>query len=694
MATISKMNKIFVGVVGISMLLLSYLGSIGCNGEPPPASFNKNFRLIFPQTTNVPTINGLLTDAAWNDSFELGLEEGSTSSQAKVHGVADANNIYMHFEIEDNGFDITDVLFVAFNPSSTDSDYHLLVIYPCEFGESSCPNDGSSINPDVDYYTGTKSGSTVTWGSPGPAPAGVSASVATAGGTNWSVELKLPRGAPFNFPNSSYFGFYTSIAETDLAATNADDLVTEYTWPYNNETGDTNVISTITNLPQITVWGNASLSTSIGNGVRISSSDIYTNYGPSTIHPVDPNTFYAEAHNNTLQSGTLVTANSVRATFKWANFGLPSYSSFHLIPEDATPAAGNPTGYQSILATDTALYSINWQTQNQAERDFYSANRHWCVRVDLDSTDPSTVFYDSSAQANMDFVEIASPFKANATIATKGYVLPKDSRQHDFIVEEKFYNTDPKMKWQSQIEGMNKVNSRGIYKLSIAPEKNAKLGFAVLPPVVAIPYKEYQVKPGMDGGNNPYVQIPVRKGQIVTLISQGTVVVPPIGGTEPGTGPVVTGPLGRTVKSTTLTKPVLYKSRTDQVQLGALVGSWDNFKESSFMIGAAKSLKVPAGAKYLYLATNSIKGKEGEIAGTGYQTRAIVSDIKDYQLKTNPSLGLTNKYTDVVPLGSNLPTVIYRGKRKTGKTLTIKGKTLHVYDSVGSFGYIVKGKKK
>lgn len=196
-------------------------------------------------------------------------------------------------------------------------------------------------------------------------------------------------------------------------------MVTEFTWPYNNPTGDTNVTSTITNLPVISVWGNASLSTSIGNGVRISGSDIYTNHGPSTIHPVDLNTFYAEAHNNTLQSGTLVTANNVRATFNWANFGLPSHSSFQRIPEETNPATGNPTSYQNILATDSETYSINWQTQNQTERDFYNANRHWCIRVDLDSSDPSTIFYDNSAQANMNFVEISSPFTSKATVATK-----------------------------------------------------------------------------------------------------------------------------------------------------------------------------------------------------------------------------------------------------------------------------------
>lgn len=141
MTTVSRMNKIIAGLVVTFLMLLSYFGSIGCNGngETPPDSFNKHFRLIFPQTTNIPVINGLLTDSAWDDSFELGLEEGSTLSQAKIHGVADTNNIYLHFEIEDNGFDITDVLFVAFNPSSGSSDYHMLVIYPCEFGEGNCP---------------------------------------------------------------------------------------------------------------------------------------------------------------------------------------------------------------------------------------------------------------------------------------------------------------------------------------------------------------------------------------------------------------------------------------------------------------------------------------------------------------------------------------------------------------------------
>jgi len=98
MTTVTKINKVIAGLVVTFLMLLSYFGSIGCNGngETTPASFNKNFRLIFPQTTNVPVINGLLSDTAWDDSFELGLEEGSTLSQAKVHGVADANDPGCH----------------------------------------------------------------------------------------------------------------------------------------------------------------------------------------------------------------------------------------------------------------------------------------------------------------------------------------------------------------------------------------------------------------------------------------------------------------------------------------------------------------------------------------------------------------------------------------------------------------------
>lgn len=273
--------------------------------------------------------------------------------------------------------------------------------------------------------------------------------------------------------------------------------------------------------------------------------------------------------------------------------------------------------------------------------------------------------------------------------------MPKNRRQHDFIIEERFYNTEAKLNWKSEIQGMQKINSNGLYKLSVAPEKNAKLGFSVLPPDVEIPVKEYLVKPALDGVSNPYVQIPVRYGQMVTLISKGSVVIPPIDGTDPGTGPVVVGPLGssRLKATTALSQPALYKSKSNQVQIGALVGSWDNFKESSFMIGSAKTLKVPKGTSRLYLATNSIKGQEGQVSGTGYQSSVIVSNIKSYHLKANPALRLNRKYTDAIPLGSNLPTVIYRGKRKTGKTITIKGKTLQIYDSVGSFGYIVKGKK-
>lgn len=673
-----------ITVVAVVLGALSYIGSIGCNGdgETTPSEFDKNYRLIFPQTTHVPAIDGLLTvsgspmvaEDAWNDSFRLDLVDASNIPGAVMHGVADANNIYLYFEIEDSGFEETDVLLLAFNPSSTASDFHLLIIYPCPLSAGGCPSTGDSLPVDIDYYTGSASGNTVAW-TGSAASTGVVAKAATAGGTDWTVELKIPRGAPFNFPATDYFGFYANQAETDTFTGSA----TEYTWPFINPIGTTNIYGDLTKTPDTTVWGNASLSTSIGNGVRISSRDIYTSHGLSSISWNDSNTFYADVHNNTLQSGTLVAAQDVRATFKWANFGLPGYSSFNNIPAPT----GNPTAYANIDPTDSEIYSIDWQA-SVADQPFYRDNPHWCIRVELNSTNPATVFYRQQAQANMDFVTTSSPFIAQAAVDAMGYQLPDGSKLHEFLLEERFYNMEPGLKWTSELKGVEKIKD-SVYKLALKPEQKQRVDLSVLPPDVAIPGENLQVQLPIPGNEDPYTVMPVKSGQLVTVIAQGKVNI------KIDESRIITAnPVGVVLKEQDNKRYLHTQVSKTPSRIGALIGSWDGFKESSFFVGATSTLKVPGGAESLSLTINSVLDEKVESSKEAYKAYVVTSDLKPYHVSANSSLALNHQPSDVVTIGANLPTVIYRGKRKTGKRITIKKKTFEVYESVGAFGYIVK----
>lgn len=647
-----------------SLTLLSLLATAivaGCNGETPPSAFDPNYRLLIPETavvSGVAEIDGLNTDAKWNDGFRLDLIDGVTTSGVILEGVADSSNLYLYFEIEESEFSSTDRVVIALNPSSGATDNRLLIIRPCPTGTAGCGSTDDNLPSQIAYFVDTDDD-----GNWEPATGhGVTAETATSGGIVWTVEVMIPRGAPFNLPSTAYFGLYTNILETSSFA-----IAAQYTWPFNNDAGTTLLGGSPEAVPADAVWGNATLDTSIGNGVRISASDVSTNHGTSTISWNEPNEFYATAHNNTLTSGSLVSAEDVRASFRWKNFGLPSFSSFQLIPEDASPAAGNPTAYVDILPTASETYQLDW-TVPVVDQAFYQANDHWCVRVELDSTNPATVFYRDSVQRNMDFADTSSPFVAKAVVDATGYKLPEGSRVHNYILEERFYNFDSKLKWKSELTGVSEL-AESIYTMEIPPEKPLDVGLKVLPPDEAlVPFEEISFKAAKPGDVSGLTKLGVKPGQLVTLLTEQEF-----------------KPADPDKKESTANE------ERRHIASARLYGSWDGFKESRFFVGGGMSLKVPKGASTLFL--NAEKSEKAEISVESMRVRLYITDLMAYHLRSNSALKLDRDPNGIVQLGANLPTVIYRGKRDMGRTITIDKKRFKVYQSAGAFGYMVRGRK-
>lgn len=660
--------KIVVGALFVSMLTACGLGK-------KPTNFNTGYRVFIPQTavaTGVADIDGLNSDAKWNDAFHLDLIEGTTVSGVLMDGVSDASNLYLYFEIEENDIGPTDRVIIALQPNESNAnDKRLLIITPCPT-PASCPATGDSIPvTTIAYFTDANNDGN--WEAAGGH--GVTAAAATAAGTTWSLEVMIPRGAPFNLPATNYFGLYANILET----TNALVIATQYTWPFNDDGLGTLLMGTPEGTPASGTWGNATFDTRVGNGVSIYSSDISTNHGPSTISSTEPNEFYATARNDTIDAGgNLVTAQNVSAVFKWANFGLASHNMFQRIPTEGSPAPGNPTSTVNILPTSSHTYQLNW-TVPAADRAFYKANAHWCIRVELASQHPNTVISQPSAQVNMNFVDTSSPFISRATIDARGYKLPSGKRVHEYILEERFYNFRKGLKWESRLSGVKKI-AKSTYALQVQPREPQKIRLQVQPPVAAmVPSERFTIKPGAAAAKN----INVRPGQLVTIMSipEFASTLPPViidstaGGVARGGEIAVANP-------DTPRRPVFSPPQ--------LIASWDGFRKSKFAVGGNISLKAPKGAKNLSLRVVGEKSKQTK---TPVRVRAYVTNLEDYHLSTNPALRLDRGPNGIVNLGANLPTVVYRGKKDTGRSIKINKKTFKVYQSTGSFGYIVRGKK-
>lgn len=641
-----------------------------CTTPTPVSTYKTSFRLAIPKTTNAVTLDGLAGEAAWTNGFRFNMEDGSGLPAATLRGVADANAIYLFAEVEDTNFNDADVLVIGLNPDNTTGNYRRIHVFPCK-PAGVCDDNGSGQNATVEYWTGSNTGSGYTWTAVPAAAAGLLAKTAT---TNdgvkkvWSVEVKIPRGTPFNFVDTNFFGLFVDVARTDPTLGLFGEA-TQYTWPPNDFIGGVSENDILSMLESGTLapsrWGNATLSGAFGNGVSISANDIRTNHpsDPGKIRINQSNIFSATAANYSSSGGTLVTANNVNATFKIANNGLPALGSFANVP-----VSGNPTLEVDIAPTAAHTYQTgSWALTPQQKID-YTNNPNQCIRVELNSSDPNTVFVNKTAMRNMQFVTTSSPFREKAALTAKGFEVP--GNRVAFTLRERFINFDPRLRWTTEIGNAtrNPSNER-VYRAELAAGGEGQLDISVTPPEIRIPSEAVAIPAGTGGPRAP-VKLAVRPDELLTFISSGTVFT---GGEE------VTAAGGKA---------------TDEKSgrpAGALIGSFDGFERSSFVIGTTATIKVPADAQTLHLKTHDTPAGYEKQRGEGFQLQVVRTPIEKWMLQANPDLGRKVSGADVfMVVGSNLPTWILRGERDTGRFVNIGGKAFRVFEPVGSFGYIVK----
>ena len=648
-----------------AFIVVLVLLAAGCGGGGGgTAGFNADFHLIIPQTAAVSAaadIDGVTPgDAKWNDAFDIQLVDGVPIDDNYFWGVADASYLYVYFETAVEDFNELDAIAIALSPTADPTEKHLLVIYPC-VNTAACTGTNGGITTDIDYYTDPDGDNTYNSAGAGHNVL-AEAYVSESGGEGvWAIEVRIPRGAPYNLPATGFFGLYAAVLDYDQFTSS----VYQYTWPFNNVGGTTELAGTIapgsTNaIPLQAEWGNVSLDASLPTGVSISTQDISTNHGSSQISINQPNTFYADVHNY-----DTTVAQGIQAEFQLANFGLPAYGSWETIGNSAAA---------DINPTDSEVYTLNWSVPPDRVAD-YTDHDHQCIRVELTSSNPLTSFITTSAQRNMDFVVTASPFKSVPAIATKGYKLAEGLRREQFIVKEKFYNFDPKLKWESRIEGAKKI-ANNKYKVEIATQKSKDLNLAVLAPEKAlVPFEKHIVPKITNGKESDIIKVPVGPGKLVTLVPNTTV---------PDTTFNPTREMALNVKATANKKSAS----------GMLYGSWDEFRKTSFVVEAGASLVAPKGAKALYLKQTVVNNKEDNRIVNAQKLNIYVTGVSQFP----DYLSSVNIHrpgnSGSIGFGANLPTAAYFGYRNSGKKLTVKDKRFDVYSTAGSFGYVVKGREK
>jgi hypothetical protein len=647
---------------------------------------NPNFRLCFTQSST-PTIDGNIDgDDGWRRSWRYVFGNATSFPDAIVQGTKDSGNLFFSFEVNnDPSWDNNDVIVLTIDPAlgGSDDDQIRIHIFPVFTGTGAA---ATGVPREVKYWK--KSGGVFTNQQINPTWLDIKVTSLNSGSArHWYVEVRFPLNpsvSGINIPTTGDFGLYFNVIRVE------GGVASEFDWPPPAPPiGDLIEFNT----PPVAEWGNGTRGGSTCNGVSIASGDITTNNTPNNkIDLNGPNIFTATPHNSSIDAtGTPVAAANIRARFMIANWGIPGATSWGDVP-----TGNNPTpspGVTIPVGGSTPINTLAW-TLTATQRTEYAARPHQCIRVELFVDNPATsntTFINHNAQRNMDFVDTTSPFTRQAFIDTKGYKLPEGSQFHELILNEFTYNTEIGQKWQSEIKELERIKP-GQYQIRLPANTDREIGTTINPPKIKLPTEGISILPGTGGqhvkfskktGRQP-IAIDVRQGNVITLTATGRLEIKGPDGKK-----LISGPNGGFVSR----EPVVGLARGKKLlvgsaPIGAIVGSFDsdNFK-NGFIVGSATTVRVPKGAKKLYLAINDAEEQYNAQTGEGYQVQVVQTPYNKSFINIPQKIEMADLQ---IPLGANLPTWMLCGQRKTGEEVIINETHYDLAEDIGCFGYMVK----
>jgi len=688
----------------LAVLLAFAFLVVGCGGSGSIVSKSNSSKVCFRDDGPQITLDGDVTDDfGWYRSFRhifrdaVGMEKGAF--QVRKQG----ENVYLSIEVNDDIIpDDSDVVMLAFEPSGTVGEARLLIIKPFRSTASGGPLPGASVpNGRIEYWEGsqkvTRSGKTwVDWNDiSNNMPSGISVhrSATKKGmGKNWrwEVEAKLPASA-VNLPSSKNFGLYLNAIVTapKSATSNGQDQNTsQLAWPPNRPLDPTRTIAqnptAIAFTPQDGVpalgdWGVGTLSPgktgSTCNGVYTTGDDdLYVGSGPNEgVTRGQPETFKVVLHNNSIDAnGNFVEAKNIKGTF---------YAAKSAMGDSYTQVA---TEKNPVNVPKQSGGSVGTKILESGQATFGSKGRYPCIRVELDSDVSATTFINRGENHNIGWAHATSPFNDTLTVDLQNLELQSDAERFEVVLETYEQNAPFEAEWSTELENVDaeiEQTGDGTYRLNIGRDESVALPFRITPPDVDIPSETVEVEPQTRPGD---VQIPVDAGNLLTLITDGSIRLP---GRERRVGT-----FGAALTDREQDRELL----TAIDHRGALVGSWDGFDQSAFFVGPSRSFKVPEGADSLSLALNDFEEGYQQQEGEGFQVQAVQTPVEEHFTTQSPvvrrdfSLEQTTALEEMIPLGTNMPTWTVCGRVRTGRSLEINDKEYAIYHRIGCVSTIVR----
>ena len=732
---------------GVSRGVLSTL-AIGATGLflgcPPPAVAPNKDVACFKQFTGVPyndaapAVDGILAgDLGWTNAFRYVRGNGSSVPDMAFQAIRDdvGKFLYLGFEVHnDSKFDDQDAILLTFSPGSATNDRRIL-IFPLYDGTGAAP---SGAPRDIQYWL--NSGTWNTTGAPTPTatPNWLSSNIkatSDASTGSWFVEVKIPIVAGPSDPGinlpSGQFPFHVNVFRWYYSPPTIN--AAEFPWPAGAGLVGGQYSEVTTSTPAPSAWGQGNLTDqNLCNGVSFDWYDIAVRHPASStlgwlqIAWNQTNDFTVTPRNDAVDANNqYMISPKVFAKFKIANWGIPSLQSWNPVAVPTASGTTTETPPRDIPAATLAGADQGWDklvlgpwSVAPADIPKYQANPKQCVLVELDSKASGVTFKNRSAWTNMHFVAASSPFSDTASIGLRGLKPPEGKDSVEMLLSAHTYNTPPEMRWETRLDGVTEIVPNRVFRLQAKGERDVPLPSVVLPPRVAIPSSDYQLPSnlGIPGGSP--LALAVRGDNLITLLAEGSIQVrnrgpdgkplrsSPAGvdlrpktdgsGQVPDTGPRPTVPgdtgvLNRRSDGSSLgTQYRLLASLNPAAHVGAVIASWDGFRESSFLVGAGATLKVPRDARQLFIAINDTPEGFREHSGGEYHLQVIQTPLEKHFGVSHPEVGGDPRYDMApIPLGSNLPTWIMCGQVPTGRKISVGGVTGDLIETVSCYGSMV-----
>jgi hypothetical protein len=737
--------------------IIGLLSLTACPTTPPLPVVATPNQLCFPQARGIPefpnppnidgTIGGVApaADLGWSFSNRYVFGNGTSVPDAIVQSLRDdANNfLYLSFEINnDKTIDDKDAILLTFRPGGAATNDRRILIFPNNTGISGVSNIAPRL---IQYWADSSIGGGSGWNTPATPSVNnpawlvnntkVAAVSDNATSHHWYVEMKIPisnaastgqnTDTGINIPASGPFGFYFNI----LRMENNNGSLTAMEFPWPNDVPLTGAASKpYENTPDPANWGTGIRNNTACNGVNFDWYDIKIDHqGLGTPPPGEyeialnqnvgvPNIFTVTPHNDSIDSNTngYIPAPGVQATFKMRNYGVGTqyelvgtFGGNPLNPNPTSPGVTIPAAAGNVQGS-ALLSSVNSWNLNAAQQTAYAANPHQCILVELSSSaNSNVVFKNKAAFSNMTFVTTTSPFKREASVTTGGYKLEQGQEALEFILNSFTYHTTISDRWLTTIDGLSDLGN-GQFFARARPGEDIRLAAQITPPPqLSLPSNDVRVQPGSGGAESKALEIRVNPGDLITILSSGSVQVRKNdsgsisagpNGFDSAAGSVQVGRAADGVSSAAQNREQkTYYDETGYLlpaqfqpsrHIGAVIGSWDNFKERTFLLGSMTSLKVPKNVGTLYIALNDTAEGYRQHSGRGFEVQVIATPFdKVYSYGNSLVSRDSSAEPFVMPVALNLPTWILCGQRKTNKTITIDNQTFQVVENAGCYGH-------